>query len=109
MKKNGLQSILRNIIPFILMIVFFLCVIVAYYLMLRNSTKERIIRECERDATASVKEIDGYIAISDEFIDLTGYTVDDMIAEGRSLQDILKYGYIRFCRRNISGWFGLGT
>ena len=91
MKKNGLQSILRNIIPFILMIVFFLCVIVAYYLMLRNSTKERIIRECERDATASVKEIDGYIAISDEFIDLTGYTVDDMIAEGRSLQDILKY------------------
>ncbi len=73
------------------MIVFFLSVIIAYFLMLRNSTRERIIKECERDATASVKEIDGYIAISDEFVDLTGFTLDDMLMEGRSVEDILEY------------------
>ncbi|MCR4656384.1 MAG: response regulator [Lachnospiraceae bacterium] len=91
MKKTEVKHFLRDVISIMLMIVFFVGIIITYYFMLRNSTKERIIIECERDATASVKEIGGYIAISDEFIDLTAYTLDDMLIKGQSSEDILKY------------------
>ncbi len=90
-KKAGLTGVQRNMIVTTLIILFFLGVIILYYVMLRNETRNSIIRNGEINAVSAANRIDKYLSTGVDAITLTGYTLDNMIRDRRSQEEILDY------------------
>ena len=87
--KEGINLTVRNIIVTILVIVFFAGIIILYYSMLYNEKRENIIREGELAAMESAEQLDKYLSTNIDSIKLSAYTLDGMIEEKRSDEEIL--------------------
>ena len=70
------------------MIVFFAGIIILYYSMLYNEKRENIIREGELAAMQSAEQLDKYLSTNIDSVKLTAYSLDDMIREKRSDEEI---------------------
>ena len=86
--KEGINLTVRNIIVTILVIVFFAGIIILYYSMLYNEKRENIIREGELAAMESAEQLDKYLSTNIDSIKLSAYTLDGMIEEKRSDDEI---------------------
>lgn len=84
-------STLRNLTMTVLVVVFFVSVILAYYAMLRSETRERIIRSGELSAVTSAEQIDKYLSTGINAMKLACYTLDNMIRDDRSQEEIFDY------------------
>ena len=84
-------SYIKNIIIYVLIILFFIGIVFVYYGMLYQETRENIIAAGRDDAVTSANRINMHLSSSVDIIKLSGYTVDNMIRENRSKEDILDY------------------
>ncbi len=82
---------IKNFAVSIFVIAFFVSIILAYYSMLVNEKRERIIQNGEIAAKLAETQFNEYLATSIDAIELTAYTVDGMLAEDRSGDEILSY------------------
>lgn len=90
-KKRQDLPVLQNLIITTFVVLFFLCVIFAYYGMVYTETRDNIILYGELNAYRSATQIDKNLYTGVDAIKLTGYTLDNMIRDKRSQQDIQDY------------------
>ncbi len=89
-KKNGL-TVKQNMTMTLLITLFFVGIVIAYYLSLYSETRENIIKSGELNAINSAENIDKYLATGVDVIKITGYNLDNMILESRSQKEILDF------------------
>ncbi len=83
--------VFRRILFSVLLIIFFLSIVVIYYLMLYSETRENIITKGRVNAIESANQIDKYLYSGKDILKLASYTLDNMLMEGRSLEEIENY------------------
>ncbi len=76
---------------YFLIIAFFACVLFFYYTKLFSETRENIINKGRTNAVESTDRIDKSLAASMDIIYLSAYTLDNMLKDNRSNEDILDY------------------
>ena len=81
-------SALRSAGRSALVVLFFLSVIIAYYVMLTSETRQRIIKSSELVAVTAAHEINAYLSNGIHVITLTSHTLDNMIRDGRPQAEI---------------------
>ena len=86
--KQSTNYTIRNIIIYVLVIVFFVGVIITYYTMLYSERRKEIIKSGELSAATSAQQIDKYLSKGIDTIKLVCYTLDNMIRTGRSQSEI---------------------
>ena len=74
-----------------LMVTCFVGVIITYYAMLYSATRENIIRRSELSAHDSADRIDSYLSLGIDTMRLISYSLDNMIRDGRSQDEIYAY------------------
>ncbi len=82
----------RNLVLSILVIIFFAAIIFVYYRMLYNETQNNIIKNGEITAGKSADQFEQYLSTNVDSIKLTAYTLDEMITQNRTddeIQDFL--------------------
>ena len=84
-------SILRNLIVTLLVILFFLGVIILYYSALFTETRDNILLNGELNAVRAANQIDKYLYSGVDAIKLTGSTLDSMLRENRTQEEIQAY------------------
>ena len=89
-KRSGL-SVAQNMIVTTLIILFFLGVILSYYAMLYSQTRANIINNGELNAVKAANQINRHLSTGSDAIKLTGYTLDNMIRDKRSQEEIQAY------------------
>ena len=89
-KRSGLPLV-RNLIVTAFVILFFLGVIIMYYGMLFTETRDNIILNGELNADRAANQIDRHIYTGVDAIKLTGSTLDNMLREKRSHEEIQAY------------------
>ncbi len=91
--KNTDERILtiRNALMAVLVIVFFTSIILLYYTMLYDEKKLNIIRSGEVAAKESADHINHYLSTNIDSVELAAYTLDEMITEHRSDDEIQDY------------------
>ena len=82
---------LRSTIFTTLIVLIFLSGIIAYYAMLYAETKENIRNIGELNAQTSSEQIDKYLSSGVDTLKLSGYTLDNMIRNGNSSDEIHEY------------------
>ena len=92
-KKLGKEKsvILKNIIVTVLVIAFLIAILIAFYQMLYDEKRNNIITSGEVAAGRSADQIDKYISTNIDSIKMAAYTLDEMIAEKRSDEEIQDY------------------
>ena len=90
-KKRGGLSALQNMIVTLLIILFFLGVVLSYYAMLYAQTRANIINNGELNAVKAANQINRHLSTGADAIKLTGYTLDNMIRDKRSQEEIQAY------------------
>ncbi len=88
---KGNSDILKNIIITILIITFFVGILIAFYIMLYDAKREIIIKNGETTAKETAEKFDDYLSTSKDAIKLTAYTIEGMIAEHDTNENILEY------------------
>ena len=83
--------ILWKILLYVLITVFFVSVVFIYYRMIVRETRENIINEGRINAAESSSQIDKCMLSSMDVLTLAAYTLDNMIRDNRSQEDILDY------------------
>ena len=83
--------ILWKILLYVLVTVFFVSVVFVYYRMIYRETRENIINSGRMNAAESSSQIDKCMISSMDILKLAAYTLDNMIRENRSQEDILDY------------------
>ena len=89
LKINALA--LRGIAIAMLVILFFLGVIIAYYVMLTSETRQRIIKNSEHVAETSAQEIHTYLSNGIYNLQLVCHTLDDMLCDEKPQDDIRSF------------------
>ncbi|MBO4573353.1 MAG: diguanylate cyclase [Clostridia bacterium] len=89
-KKTGL-SVVQNLVITIFIILFFLGVVVAYYSVLDSETRDNITKNGELNAVSTAYRIDKYLSLGVNALKLTSYTLDSMIHDNCSQEEILNY------------------
>ena len=90
-KNRARISVLQNLIITTLIILFFLGIVIVYYAMLNAETRDNIIKNGELNAVNAANRINSYLATGVDSIKLSGYTLDNMIRDKRSQEDILDF------------------
>ena len=92
-KRNKRASIstAQHTVVTALVILFFVGVIHVYYALLYSETRNSIIKSGELNASVSAGQIDKYLSLGTDCIRLVGYTLDNMIRDGRSQDEIRDY------------------
>ncbi|MCR5023390.1 MAG: response regulator, partial [Lachnospiraceae bacterium] len=85
------NSVTRRVILYLLMIAFFLCVVIVYFQNLYYSIKENIISNGRINAIESTYQIEKNLLSSFNILKLAGYTLDNMLKDDYSKEDILSY------------------
>lgn len=85
------MNFLRSIGVTALIIAFFVGIVLAYYGMVYSERRSRIVKDGEISAIKTSMEFNEYLSTSLDAIEMTAYTVDGMIAEGKSDEEILDY------------------
>ncbi len=88
--KDKRDAILRVLLS-ALLIVFFVCVVFVYYRMLVNETREDIINKGRINAVEQAAQINSHISSSLYTLKHSGYTIDSMVQDGFSREEILTY------------------
>ncbi len=87
--KNSAK--LKNLLISGLLIAFFVTIILSYYNMIYNQTREGIIKNGQSSAVQSKYYITEYFSTSVDAIKLTAYTIDGMIKNNKTNKEILDY------------------
>ncbi len=74
-----------------LIIVFFVFIIVIFYIRLYSETKDGIVNAGRVNALESASQIDKRVASSMDMLKLTGFTMENMLRNGRSQEEMLDY------------------
>ena len=82
---------IRNTLIAVLVTVFFVSIIFMYYGMLYNEKRNSIIKSGEMTAEDSADHIDYYISNYIDSLNLAAYTLDDMLMEQQTDEDIQRY------------------
>jgi len=81
----------RNLAASLMVIVFFVALIVVYFFNMSSSIKESIITKGELNAVQSADRFDRYLLTGIDSIKLASHTIDTMLQEERSNEEILEY------------------
>ena len=81
-------SALRGLAISLLVILFFLGVIIAYYVMLTSETKQRIIKSSELVAVTAAQEINAYLSNGIYALRMVCHALDNMIRSDRTPEEI---------------------
>lgn len=87
----SLPGKLKNALISCAIIVFFVSIIWAYYARLVNAQRENIIGRGEMASLNSVNQVEQYLADCISALKITAFAIDQMMAAGRSNQEILKF------------------
>ena len=91
-KLKGLgRSTLRTLAISVIVIIFFVGVILFYYNMVYTREREIIIKNGETSAMQTVSEFNDYLSTSLDAIKMTAYTLDGMLIDDKSSDEILDY------------------
>ncbi len=88
---NENLRIRRTLILSLLTTVLFVCVISVYYRMLYYETRENIVKNGRVNAVESSDQINRCISAGTDILKLSAHTVDSMIKDGRTREEILAY------------------
>ena len=89
--KHLSKAILRTAIIGTLVIILFVGVILVYYNMVYDEKKDGIIKDGRILANQSADEFDRYLSTNIDLIKITAYTLDGMITEKKSNDEIQDY------------------
>lgn len=87
-KEKKADSVLKRVDMTTIILLFFLAVVMAYYTMLQSEMKQKVIINQELIATKSANQINSYLSTGIDIIRVASYTLDDMIREGKSLEEM---------------------
>ncbi|MBO4903098.1 MAG: diguanylate cyclase [Lachnospiraceae bacterium] len=110
-RKTGFFSVQTMIFTTII-ILLFIGVILVYYARLYSETRERILKISELNAESSAEQIDKYLSTGVDILRLAGYSLDNMIRDGRSQQEIRDYlvnqsfAILNITSKNCNGLYG---
>ena len=82
---------LRSFLFGAFVIVFFIGIVLAYYHMVYEEKRNNIIKDGRIAAIQSANEFDNYISTNIDLINFAAYTLDEMIVEGKSDEEIQDY------------------
>ena len=85
------RATIKKILIYSVVIAFFVGVVLSYYNMLYNQTRESIIQNGQSAALQSKNYLSSYLATSIDAIKLTAYTIDGMIQNNKTNAEILDY------------------
>ncbi len=85
------KSSLRTLGIGILVILFFVGIILMYYNMVYEETRSGIIKSGKMAADQSAYEFGSYLSTHEDLVWLTSYTLNEMLAEHRSDEEIQEY------------------
>ncbi len=86
-KKNTFRTVMLGF----LIIAFFVGIVFAYYNMVYEEKRSNIIKDGKMAARSSAWQFDRYLSTNMDLIKLTAYTLDEMIEEKHSDDDIQYY------------------
>ena len=94
--RNAMSEIqkrltIKKILGYALVIAFFVGVVLAYYNMLYNQTRESIIKNGQAAAIQSKNYLSEYLSTSIDAIKMTAYTIDGMLKNNKTNKEILDY------------------
>lgn|GEM_PF-865774 len=90
-EKTQNIAIRKNVIVTVLIAVFAITVIFVFYNMLYDANREILIRNGEKTAREIDEAFADYLSTSTDAIKICAYTIDGMIAQHESNEEILKY------------------
>ncbi len=85
------KNIIRTIVIGLTITVFFIGIVYFYYRMVCNEKTEGIIKDGKFFALQSSNHFDKYLSTNIDLIKFTAYTLDGMISEGKSDEEIQGY------------------
>ena len=91
MTNEKKRATVKKILFSSLIIAFFVGVVLLYYNMLFNQTRDSIIRNGQAAAIQSKNYLSEYLSTSIDAIKLTAYTIDGMLQSNRTNKEILDY------------------
>ena len=89
-EENRREKTLR-VLAYFLIVAFFITVVFVFYRKLYSETKDNIINTGRLNAVESANQIDRRMSASMDTMKLAAYTVDNMIRDGHSQEEILEY------------------
>ncbi|MBR3535651.1 MAG: hypothetical protein IKN85_07480 [Oscillospiraceae bacterium] len=89
--RNKGYSAARSILISGILTVFFVGIVLFYYRQIYQEKWKLMVRNGEMASVKAVSEMNNYLSISYDTIELTSHTLDKMINDGRSSKDILEY------------------
>ena len=90
-KKQNNRFVAGRLVLYTLILVAFIVVIVVYYRMLYNETRENIIAKGRNNATETANKLDRTLSSYIDILRLASYSLDNMIREDRTNDEILDY------------------
>ena len=91
MLKEKSRATIKKILISSLVIAFFVGVVLIYYNMLYNQTRDSIIKNGQSAAIQSKNYLSDYLSTSIDAIKLTAYTIDGMLQNKKTNAEILEY------------------
>lgn len=91
MMSEKKRATIKKVLFYALVIAFFVGVVLAYYNMLYNQTRDSIIRNGQAAAIQSKNYLSEYLSTSIDAIKLTAYTIDGMLKNNKTNKEILDY------------------
>ena len=85
------QVTVKKFLFYALIIAFFVGVVLSYYNMLYNQTRDSIIKNGQSAAVQSKNYLSEYLSTSIDAIKLTAYTIDGMLQNHKTNKEILNY------------------
>ncbi len=85
------RATIKKILLSALVIAFFVGIVLAYYNMLYNQTRDGIIKSGQSAAIQSKNYLSSYLSTSIDAIKLTAYTIDGMLRNNKTNAEILDY------------------
>ncbi len=85
------RSFFLRMLIYVSVVVFFVCVVFIYYRQIFLETRENIINNGRINAIESAEEIDKGMASSMDILKFSAYTLDNMLRERRSNDEILDF------------------
>ena len=83
--------IIRSIIATVLVSMFFVGIVIAYFNMMNEEKRANIIKDGQMSGMQASSRFDKYLSTNVDSIKLTAYTLNGMISEGRSDEEIQDY------------------
>lgn len=85
------KNTIRNLIVYVMVVLFFVGIIAVYYVMLYRETKDNMLAYGKIYALSAVDRIDKYLCVGEDDLLLVSYTLDNMLKAGASNEEILAY------------------